>query len=56
MREYVTNALWVTSDTHYGHGNIVRFQQRPTNHEVIMLSNWIRRANFAPVQLGNLRT
>lgn len=39
----VNNKLWLISDTHFGHDNIVRFQQRPTNHEVIMASEWIRR-------------
>lgn len=35
--------LWVWGDTHFGHRNIVQFQQRPGTHEVIMLSNWIDR-------------
>jgi calcineurin-like phosphoesterase family protein len=39
----VNNALWVWSDTHFGHRNIVKFQARPETHEVIMLDNWIRR-------------
>ena len=39
----VSNALWVWSDTHFGHKNIVKFQARPETHEVIMLDNWIRR-------------
>ena len=38
----VNNALWLISDTHFGHQNIVQFCQRPANHEVIMLSEWIR--------------
>ena len=39
----MNNKLWLISDTHFGHSNIVRYQQRPTNHEVIMLSEWARR-------------
>ena len=39
----VSNALWVWSDTHFGHKNIIKFQQRPETHEVIMLDNWIKR-------------
>ncbi len=37
----VTNKLWLISDTHFGHRNIIKFQQRPESHEVIMLSEWI---------------
>lgn len=39
----VRNGLWVISDTHFGHKNIIQFQQRPESHEVIMLSHWIDR-------------
>lgn len=39
----VSNKLWLISDTHFGHDNIIRFAQRPKTHEVIMLSNWIER-------------
>lgn len=39
----VNNKLWLISDTHFGHRNIVRFQQRPETHEFIMLSEWIKR-------------
>lgn len=39
----VNNKLWLWSDTHFGHKNIVKFQARPETHEVIMLDNWIRR-------------
>lgn len=43
MRLRVRNNLWLISDTHFGHKNIVKFAQRPESHEVIMLSNWIDR-------------
>lgn len=39
----ITNATWIWSDTHFGHKNIIKFQQRPETHEVIMLSHWIER-------------
>lgn len=39
----VRNALWIIADTHFGHRNIVSYQQRPESHEVIMLSEWIKR-------------
>lgn len=37
------NATWIIADTHFGHKNIVAFQQRPESHEAIMLSEWIWR-------------
>jgi len=39
----VRNKLWLVSDTHFGHHNIIKFQQRPATHEIIMLSEWIWR-------------
>jgi calcineurin-like phosphoesterase family protein len=39
----VNNKLWIISDTHWGHRNIIKFQQRPESHDVIMLSEWIAR-------------
>lgn len=39
----VNRSLWIWSDTHFGHKNIVKFQERPESHEVIMLSNWVDR-------------
>lgn len=37
----IRNKLWLISDTHFGHKNIVKFQERPETHEVLMLSHWI---------------
>lgn len=31
---------WIISDTHFGHKNIVRFCDRPENHNEIMMENW----------------
>lgn len=39
----VDNKLWLITDTHFGHRNIVKFQQRPETHDIIMLSEWIKR-------------
>lgn len=36
------NKLWLISDTHFGHKNIIKYQQRPESHEIIMLSEWIK--------------
>jgi len=39
----VNNKLWIIADTHFAHGNIIKFQQRPKNHEFIMVGNWASR-------------
>jgi calcineurin-like phosphoesterase family protein len=39
----VNSKLWLISDTHFGHDNIVKYQQRPKNHEITMLDNWLLR-------------
>jgi len=31
---------WVTSDTHYGHDNIIGFCHRPEDHEQVMIAEW----------------
>lgn len=52
----VSNATWVWSDTHFGHRNIVKFQQRPESHEIIMLSEWAKRvpADADVLHLGDV--
>src|ERR1043166_3748012 len=35
-----TDDLWVTSDPHLGHENIIKFANRPQNHEELILDNW----------------
>lgn len=52
----VNNKLWLISDTHFGHSNIVKFQQRPASHEVIMLSEWVRlvRENDQILHMGDV--
>lgn len=49
------NSLWLISDTHFGHRNIVKFQQRPESHDIIMLSEWARlvRPNDYILHLGD---
>lgn len=36
---------WAISDTHFLHDNIIRFCDRPLDHEKIMLDNWKRLVN-----------
>lgn len=31
---------WVTSDTHFGHNNIVGFCHRPEDHEQVIIAEW----------------
>lgn len=31
---------WVTSDSHFGHNNIINFCHRPTDHEQLMMERW----------------
>jgi calcineurin-like phosphoesterase family protein len=36
----ITADTWLISDTHFGHGNIVQYANRPARHNEIMLENW----------------
>ena len=38
----IDHNTWIISDTHLGHNNIIRFCNRPMNHEDIIISNWAR--------------
>lgn len=31
---------WIISDTHFGHGGIIRYAKRPANHNELMFANW----------------
>lgn len=33
-------SIWVTSDTHWWHSNIVKYEDRPENHNELMIKNW----------------
>lgn len=39
MKNYDFNR-WVISDTHFFHKNIVKYSQRPENHDDLMFDNW----------------
>jgi calcineurin-like phosphoesterase family protein len=47
---------WIVSDTHFGHLNIVGFQNRPDEHEEIMVRNWADAvpASATVLHLGDL--
>lgn len=36
----VDEDTWIISDTHFGHANIIKYCNRPKNHDSVMLSNW----------------
>jgi calcineurin-like phosphoesterase family protein len=47
---------WVVSDTHFGHDNIIRYCDRPENHNDLMLANWnaVVGDNDVVLHLGDL--
>jgi len=40
VNDWVTYDTWIISDTHFGHRNIVEYQDRPENHDEIMIRRW----------------
>lgn len=38
----INNKLWLISDTHFGHKNIIKYGARPESHETMMIAEWIR--------------
>lgn len=44
--------LWFTSDTHFGHENIIRFCNRPFKNAAVMNAELIRRWNQAVLEDG----
>lgn len=41
--------IWVISDTHFYHKNIIKFENRPLDHNQIIMENW--RSQVAPDDL-----
>lgn len=37
----ITLDTWIVSDTHFGHNNIIRYCNRPADHDLIMVGNWM---------------
>lgn len=40
MRSNITLDTWLISDTHFGHKNIIKYCNRPMNHEKVIVDNW----------------
>lgn len=32
--------IWITTDTHFGHRNIIKLANRPENYEELIITNW----------------
>lgn len=39
-QNWLNSNTWIISDTHFGHKNIVRYENRPENHNELMVRNW----------------
>lgn len=52
----VTKDTWIIADTHFGHTNIIRYCNRPIDHDTKMLKAWKRlvKKNDVVLHLGDL--
>ena len=52
----VTEDTWIIADTHFGHTNIIRYCNRPIDHDRKMLNAWKRlvKKNDVVLHLGDL--
>jgi calcineurin-like phosphoesterase family protein len=52
----VDHGTWIISDTHWGHGNIVKYARRPADHNGRMLVQWQQhvRDDDVVLHLGDL--
>lgn len=52
----ITLDTYIVSDTHFGHDNIVRYCNRPQNHEQVIVQNWnaIVQDDDVVLHLGDL--
>lgn len=52
----ITLPFWITSDSHFFHENIVKYADRPSDHEEIMIERWARiiPENGVILHLGDL--
>jgi calcineurin-like phosphoesterase family protein len=49
-------STWITSDSHFGHNNIIGYCHRPTDHEQIVMEEWASAVppDAALLHLGDL--
>lgn len=54
--DFQIDNTWIIADTHWGHNNIVRFCDRPENHNELMLTRWVETvpAKGLLLHLGDL--
>jgi len=47
---------WIVSDTHFRHKNIIKYCNRPMNHDTIMVNNWhdLVKEDDTVLHLGDL--
>jgi calcineurin-like phosphoesterase family protein len=52
----ITQDTWLISDSHFGHDNIIKYQDRPENFNEIMVSRWNRvvKPGDTVLHLGDL--
>lgn len=56
IEDFNPRKTWITSDSHFGHQNIVGFCHRPPDHEQIIMEEWAREVppDGTVIHLGDL--
>lgn len=52
----LTDKFFIISDTHFGHKRIIDYENRPENHEEVMIKNWnsVVNSQDSVLHLGDL--